>query len=249
MTRMRSPNYPGIPLKQSIDLVAKIYREDRRNAIEKEDAAKHMGYSGLTGRTLKLLGALSQFGLLEKVGKGQVRVSATAESILHGTDDAERNGALLQAARSPTLFRRIRESFDSPSDRTIMSFLMKEGFTDAAVPPVLRSYNETNAFLAASGVSESHGNDEEDDTESGFDLEEEDPVTDQTPFARTPPPPPAPIVVEEGDGLHLNFDLQSISVRGKTTSPSELLEFVQKLTALQELFEKFAPKEPPSESE
>lgn len=246
MTRMRSPNYPGIPLKQSIDLVTTIYREDRRNAIEKEDAAKHMGYSGLTGRTLKLLGALSQFGLLEKVGKGQVRVSAIAESIMHGIDEAERNNALLEAARSPTLFRRIRESFDSPSDRTITSFLMKEGFTDAAVPPVLRSYNETNAFLAASGVSESHGKDEEGDTESGFDLDEEDPMTDQTPIKHAPSAPPPTPVMDEEHGLHLNFDLQSISVRGKTSSPAELLEFVQKLTALQELFEKFAPKEPPN---
>ena len=66
MTRMRSPNYPAIPLEQAIGLVDKIFRADRTNVIDMDVAAEHMGYSGVTGRTQKLLGSLSQYGLLEK---------------------------------------------------------------------------------------------------------------------------------------------------------------------------------------
>src|SRR5438309_2334575 len=154
MGKLRSPYYPAVPLAQAIDLVAKIFTEDRTNAIDKEVAAKHMGYTGLTGRTLKLFGALSQFGLIEKVGKGQVRVSKTAVSILHWSDEDEKREALSKAGSSPALFRRIRATFDEPSERTITSFLIKEGFTDTAIPAVLKSYKETNRFLAEAGVSE-----------------------------------------------------------------------------------------------
>jgi hypothetical protein len=189
MGKMRSPYYPAIPLGQAIDLVAKIHREDRTNAIDKEVAAKHMGYVGLTGRTLKLFGALSQFGLLEKAGKGQVRVSKTAVSILHWSDEQEKREALLKAGTAPALFRRIKASFDQPSERTITSFLVKEGFTDVAIPAVLKSYKETNRFLADNGVSESSVTGQANDAESPEDEDEDaDEMTEtviETPAKRT----------------------------------------------------------------
>jgi hypothetical protein len=238
MGRMRSPNYPAIPLAQAVDLVEKIFKEDRTNAIEKEDAAKHMGYSGLTGRTLKLLGALSQFALLDKVGKGQVRVSKTAVSILHPKDDEERKEAVLKAGRSPVLFRRIRESFDDPSPRTITSFLMREGFTDRAVDPVLKSYTLTNGFLAANGVSESYGPGDEEAPDSESDHDEEETMNP------APIQPPEPPPVSGDNKLHiLNFDLKSVTIGGRTTSPDELEDFIGQLTALQGLFKQFASKE------
>lgn len=237
MTRMRSPNFPAIPLAQAIDLTAKIFKEDRSNVIQKEDAARHMGYSGLTGRTLKLMGALSQFGLLDKAAKGQVRVSKTAVEIIHPSDDEERRAAIARAGRSPTLFRRISGSFDNPSDRTITSFLVREGFTDRAIPPVLKSYRATNAFLAANGVTDSYGNEGADGRESSDD-EEEEAVNEQPDkdFRE------AKKQLDDG-GLDLNFDLRSISLSGRTTSPDELREFVKKLQALQPVFEQFALKE------
>jgi len=241
MARMRSPNFPQISLGQAIDLVGKIHREDRTNSIDKEVAAKHMGYTGLTGRTLKLLGALSQFGLLEKVGKGQVRVSKTAVSILHWGTEEEKREALAKAGASPALFRRIRGTFENPSDRTVTSYLIKEGFTDSAIPAVLKSYKETNRFLADAGVSESYGNGGDGAPESSLDLEDEEEETviedPQRNFQKTVQPAP------EEDGLRLNFDLHSISVSGRTSSPAELREFVAKLSALQDLFQKFATRD------
>jgi hypothetical protein len=241
MAKMRSPNFPAIHLSQAIDLVGKIFREDRTNAIEKEDAAKHMGYTGLTGRTLKLLGALSQFGLLEKVAKGQVRVSRTAVSILHPSNDEERIEAIGNAGHSPALFKRIRDAFpDDPSERTITSFLVREGFTDSAIPSVLKSYRETNRFLAAEGVTESHGIAGPEDADS-FSNDDED----EGEMLQTPPPPampnpsaPAPdFSPPVQEGLSVNFDMKSVAITGRTTSPAELREFITALTALADLFD------------
>lgn len=231
MTRMRSPNYPAIPLEQAIGLVDKIFRADRTNVIDMDVAAEHMGYSGVTGRTQKLLGALSQYGLLDKAVKGKVRVSKTAVSILHGIDDEERKEAIATAGRSPILFRRIGDAFDQPSEKTITSFLMKEGFTDRAVAPVLRSYKLTNAFLAAQGVSESYGMGREVGADSAPDIdgdEGEDMEVDE---------PELPAKKEKAiffDGGPLDFQLSTagLSLTGKTRSPKELNVFIDKLKAL-----------------
>jgi hypothetical protein len=234
MARMRSPNYPAIPLKQAIGFAEKIFRADRTNVIDKEVAAEHMGYSGLTGRTLKLLAALSQYNLLDKAAKGKVRVSKTAVSILHGTDDKERKEALLNAARGPLLFRRIAETFDQPSEKTITSFLMKEGFTDTAVAPVLRSYSETNLFLAANRVSESYRTSPKDGEESTSETDvEEDDEMDADEIEREVEKPKRRKEATYEDGpLDFNFSTAGLRLTGMTSSPAELKAFIAKLTAL-----------------
>lgn len=236
MTRMRSPNYPAIPLNQAIDFVDKIFRADRTNVIDKEVAAEHMGYTGLNGRTLKLLGALSSFGLLDKVGKGKVRVSKIAVSILHGIDDNEKHGALVAAAASPALFKRIRDTFDHPSDKTITSFLMKEGFTDAAVGPVLKSYNETNAFLAASGVSESYGKGDSDVAESLSDEIDDEEDDDMETAELEKPEEKAGksggVTIFKSGPLDFNLSSSGLRITGSTNSSAQLKAFIEKLNAL-----------------
>lgn len=244
MTRMRSPNYPAIPLNQAIGLIEKIFRADRTNVIDKEVAAEHMGYTGLNGRTLKLLGALSSFGLLDKVGKGKVRVSKVAVSILHGTEDDEKHGALVAAATTPALFKRIRDTFDQPSDKTITSFLMKEGFTDAAVGPVLKSYNETNAFLAASGVSESHGKSgpagADSLPEEGDDEEGEDEIMDTADLEKpeTKADKGGGVKIFHSGPLDFNLSSSGLRITGSTNSAVHLKAFIEKLNALAVLLPK-----------
>jgi hypothetical protein len=249
MARLRSPNFPAIPLAQALSFTEKIFSSDRTNAIQKVDAAKHMGYSGLTGRTLKLLGALSQYGLLEKVGKGKVRVSKTFVTIRHGLTEAERREALALAGRSPPLFQRIRNAFDEePSERSITSFLMQEGFTDSAIGPVLRSYRETNLFLAQEGVTESYGDDAGEGPESeSFEEQEERPMPEVRTAERTtrfiPPPPPPP---NEGGPLDFIYSSSGLSVTGRTGTATELKAFIEKLKLLADLLPE-APKEEPDD--
>lgn len=245
MTRMRSPNYPAIPLKQAIDLAGKIFKSDRANIIDKEVAAQHMGFVGLNGRTLKLLAALSQYGLLDKVGKGNVRISKTTVSILHGLNDAEKKDALAVAAASPPLFKKIRDTFDQPSDKTITSFLMKEGFTDSAVAPVLKSFNETNSFLAANGVSESYGDaatgvpdsDPEDDQVPEDEDDDVVEIEDAPAGAGAAKGKQKPFVQNE---IALNstkpiFDFDTVRIETVIDNPDDLAELIQRLEQIKSM--------------
>lgn len=169
---------------------------------------------------------------------------------MHWSDEEERREAIAKAGTSPALFRRIRDAFDDPSERTLTSYLIKEGFTDSAIPSVLKSYRETNRFLAEAGVSESYGHGGEAVPDSFSDDEE-----DEGEMIQTPPPPavqprqqvPAPPPAQADGPLKVNFDAKSVSLSGTTTSPTELKEFLKVLSAIGDLFETLTPKEMPKE--
>lgn len=158
-------------------------------------------------------------------------LSKTAVSIRHGIDVEERKEAIATAGRSPVLFRRIADAFDQPSEKTITSFLMKEGFTDRAVAPVLRSYKLTNAFLAAQGASESYGKGGEVGADSASDIDGdgcEDMEVDEMEL----PAKKGKVIFLDGGPLDFQLSTAGLSLTGKTRSPKELNAFIEKLKAL-----------------
>jgi hypothetical protein len=138
-----------------------------------------------------LLAALAQFDLVGRAGKGDLKVTPTAVSILHGISPQEKLEALRRAGHSPRLFRQLYERFPDgiPSENVIRSYLIQQGFADVAIGPAIKSFMETNRFLEDAGVSESHGEAEQNDAES---MLEEGGAT------VPPPPPPAPVVQQHG---------------------------------------------------
>ncbi len=168
MDRSRSPNYPAIPLEQAIDLVKQIHAKSRTNVIDRESAAKDMGYSGLTGRSLKILGALGQYDLVTRAGKGDLRVTPIAVDILHGLTNDDRLNALRHAGEAPKLFKSIRDRFTDgvPSENVIRSYLVQQGYADSAIGPVIKAFLETNRFLEDAGAYDGHGPSEEEDADS-----------------------------------------------------------------------------------
>jgi hypothetical protein len=187
MERSRSPNYPSIPLDQAVDLISKLHSKSRTNIIDRESAAKDMGYSGLTGRSLKILGALGQYDLVKASGKGSVRVTPVAVDILHGITDEDRKAALRHAGTAPKLFKSIVDRFTDgiPSENVIRSYLIQQGYADAALGPAIKSFLETNRFLENAGANDGHGPSDESESDSASVEENED-------RADTPPPPPPP---------------------------------------------------------
>lgn len=167
MERSRSPNYPAIPLDQAIDLIGKLHSKNRTNVIPRESAAKDMGYSGLTGRSLKLLGALAQYDLVKASGKGNLQVSPIAVDILHGLTSEDRKSALRHAGSAPKLFKSIRDRFTDgiPSENVIRSFLVHQGYADGAIGAAVKAFMDTNRFLENAGVYDSHGVSEVDDSD------------------------------------------------------------------------------------
>lgn len=156
---MRSPSYPSTDLGQAIELVEKIFSSDRTNPVDREVAAEAMGYTGVTGQSAKILSNLLQYGLLEKAGKNEVRVTSRALSILLPDDHQEKSSALREAIEEPVLFQRIRERFEDglPSESALRSLLLKEGFTDAAIPSAVRAFMKSYEFLQDANVCDGHG--------------------------------------------------------------------------------------------
>lgn len=159
MTRAKSPNYPNYSLRKAVKYAEEIYNQDRRNPIDRQTLAKHMGYSSLSGAADKAISTIMQYGLVEKVSKGEVRTSQLAVDILHPDKDADRKAALHRAGMSPALFQTLKERFpdDRFSEENIRSYLMRNGFLDRAIGPAVTAYSDTVAFLQQEKATESGG--------------------------------------------------------------------------------------------
>lgn len=145
MSRTRSPAYPAIGLKEAVDKTNDVFKQDYQNPITRADAAKHMGYTGLNGKSLGVLSALIKYGLLEGRGNN-TRVSDAAVMIIaHPAGAAERIGALKEAAAKPELFADLDARFQGgkASDQAIRSYLLTQKFIPAAADAAIRSYRET----------------------------------------------------------------------------------------------------------
>lgn len=168
MNRSRSPQYPSLSLPQAIDMVAKLHKANRTSVISRETAAKDMGYAGLTGRSLTVIAALAQFGLVEKAGKGDIKVTRRAVDILHAVDEADRAEAIQEAAFAPNLFQQLHDRFPEgvPSQNALRSYLIQREFGDVAIGPAISAFLETIAFAEKANESERTGDGESDASES-----------------------------------------------------------------------------------
>lgn len=148
MERQRSPSYPSLSLEQAIEMVGKIHKVNRTNVISRETAARDMGYAGLTGRSMTVLGSLAQYGLMEKAGKGDVKVTRRAVEILHPVEEAHRAEAIVEAAQTPALFKTLHERFPDgvPSENALKSFMVQNDFNDVAIGPAIAAFLETIEF-------------------------------------------------------------------------------------------------------
>jgi hypothetical protein len=147
-------------LRDAVEAVRKIEGQYRSSPVDREHGAKLIGYSSLSGPANKALAALASFGLVERAGKGMMRVTTRARSILHAANDTERNSFLLDAAMQPQLFQDIRERFPDisvPPEDGVKTYLNREQFNSSAVDPAARAFLETMRFIEESGANESHG--------------------------------------------------------------------------------------------
>ena len=149
MARIRSPGYPNLSLRTALKQVERIFSENRRNMIDREAAAISIGYKGSSGASDKSIATLSHYGLIDKVGKGEIRVSQLAVDILHPTTSENWKEALRTAAFSPQIFSILKDRFpdDYFSEGALRSFLVREEFQDAAIAPVIKAYGDTCDFL------------------------------------------------------------------------------------------------------
>jgi hypothetical protein len=157
----RGPGYPGISVGQATNLARKIFQKNRTNPIDREAAAKDMGFAGLTGSSTKALADLSHYGLLDKAGKGAIRVSQRAVDILYPdpAHPASKAVALRAAAFSPSLFASLRTQFHDgvPSENSLRAYLVRQKYGSAAVEAIVTSYTDTCRLVQQEAVTESDG--------------------------------------------------------------------------------------------
>ena len=166
--RTRSPSYPSTSLEEAVELIKKLHDVERSNPIDREVAAKALGYSGISGRSSTILSNLSQYGLLERAGKNEVRVTRRAVEILYPDTDASKATALREAASEPELFQRVMSRFidGHPSDNALEAFLVKQDFTHTAIPAAIKAFKETFSYLENVTENESNGSKDIDRVES-----------------------------------------------------------------------------------
>lgn len=234
MARLRSPNFPGLSLEEAVESAREIFDKSRHAEIPREVVAKDLGYSGLTGRSVVILGALNQYGLVENTSKGQMKVSQLAADILHGYPESVRLEALYKAGREPSLFKAIFDKFDNhiPSDNAVRSFLIQSGFTNDGAEKALKTFLETNRFLEIKGACESHGVAQEDARElTPENVNKEQKPTAQEPASKDKSAIGSAIFWNKGE-LDFNLSSAGLAVTGATNSATELKAFIAKLQAL-----------------
>lgn len=156
---IRSPSYPNMALRDAVDAVGKIEKLYRSAPVDRTAAAKLIGYTTLSGPANKALAALASYGLLDRAGKGETRVTERARDILHAANTQDRHARLLDAAFEPELFRELRERFVGlavPPEDGVVTYLNRQGFNPNAVRPAAKAFLETMSYLQELGVSESH---------------------------------------------------------------------------------------------
>jgi len=163
MARQHSPGYPNMSLSKAIAMAQKIFDADRQAPVDRTVAAKHVGYSGQSGASDKALASLAHYGLLEKAGKGETRVSQLVVDILHPNNAAERRAALRKAGLKPGIFQEIYDRYEGrlPSEEALRSYLLRSNFQNIAINPVINSYAETFRYLEQEKAFESGGPSEE----------------------------------------------------------------------------------------
>lgn len=157
---VRSPSYPSMSLRDAVIAVRKIEAPYRSAPVDRTEAAKLIGYGSLSGPANQALSSLSSYGLVDRAGKGMIRVTPRAKAILHPNSDMELKKSLREAGAEPQLFQQILEHFagvDSPPESGVISYLNRQGFNQSAVKPAVKAFLQTIYYLEEAGVSESHG--------------------------------------------------------------------------------------------
>lgn len=67
-TKQRSAAYPVINLESAINRLILLNQSLGKGPYSRTDAAKGMGYSGLSGASSRTVAALVQYGLLDRSG-------------------------------------------------------------------------------------------------------------------------------------------------------------------------------------
>jgi hypothetical protein len=143
MAHQRSPNCPQLTFQEAAEKGRLLYQREHTHPASKGVVAQSLGYSGLNGRSLSMIGAIRQYGLITGPGDG-MRVSDDAVAYFELPEGDERDAALKRMVFAPNVFAQIHAEFGDnlPSEPNLKHYLIKMGFLPKAAEDVIRVYRE-----------------------------------------------------------------------------------------------------------
>lgn len=127
--RERSRNCPNIPIGYAVELAKKLYEKVGKAKIKAEVAVNALGYAGLNGAALTTLGALNQYGLVDREKGGIVAISPSAIRLIHPLNKEQEIQTLRELALKPQVFMELFEGgFQSGTEDLIANHLIQNGF-------------------------------------------------------------------------------------------------------------------------
>lgn len=152
----RSPRYPRLSLPDALPHAKKLYDGADQSTIDTNTAYRVLGYSGKTGASATVLGALRQYNLVDGL-RGDVSISDLALGILQPESERELSKGLMDAFASPEAFSQILDHFSGnvpKSDEPITAFLIRTlGFLRKGASECLKSFRESQAYVEAKYVA------------------------------------------------------------------------------------------------
>jgi hypothetical protein len=151
MSSHRSPNCPQITFADAITKARRVYDKEHTHAAPKAAVAEDLGYSGINGRALSVIGALRQYGILEGNSEG-LRITEDAVTYFELEDGLEKNEAIFRMVFTPSLFENLRQQFGDalPSESTLKFHLIKLGFLPKAADEVISVYRANMELIKES---------------------------------------------------------------------------------------------------
>ena len=147
--KLKSPNYPGVDLSTAIELARKLFSgEVGRGEFTPDDAARAWDYSSVSGPVRVRIGALRQYGLIERVEGSRISNAKLSRRalvlVLHQPGSEEYREAIREAALAPPLFKETFETHPNAADGVLRQFLViDKNFTDYGVNRFVKSYKRT----------------------------------------------------------------------------------------------------------
>lgn len=194
-TRHRSPSYPTIGLRESVERLEKFYLTDGKAGAPPEIAVKHMGFATAHGQAMSALSALKKFGLVTEANGRIIPSQRGIEIVRLPKDDPRRLQAVREAAIAPPIYRELVEQHKEtglPGEGVLESELETyRNFNPNAVSGFVKDFKDTLEYAYLSELSALELPVEEDDV----------PNETTTQPAKAAGQPPAPNQYQSGAKL------------------------------------------------
>lgn len=215
----RSVAYPSVTLSDAIEFTRKLREALGKGPYSREEAAKALGHTNLTGPAARKVAALVQYGLLERNGNTYSQ-SQRAQDILKPLSDESRDAAIQRAAVSPRLFAKLVGKFGGQALPSLLqNIIVRDGVSEGAAEEVVRIFTDTmqTSNLLINGVLTKVEITEDEDSSEGV------PVIAQVSSSDAPVRQVAPAPVSlpvEGDVFTFDFagGIRLVIPRTKQTS-------------------------------